>query len=298
MIQCRRALAVALGAVLATGVGAQEAQPEVTVTRSDLGNGLYVMITGRGGNVGLSVGDDGAWIIDDQFAPLAPKFMASIREVTDAPVRFVINTHWHGDHSGGNAPFAEQGAVILAHDNVYARMSTEQSRPGSDRVTPPSPRMALPVVTYNDRMTMRLNGDTAHVIHVHHAHTDGDSLIYFEKANVLHMGDTYFNGLYPFIDTGSGGGINGFIAALDKGLEISDDDTQIIPGHGPMSNKQELQTFRDMMHTIRERVRELKTAGKTLEEVQAAGVSKEWDEALGGVFITPPMLAQFVYDSL
>lgn len=286
------------GLLCYVGLSVAQIDPdEVTVERSDLGNGLYALITGRAGNVGVSVGEDGAWIIDDQFAPLAPKLLASIREVTDQPVRFVVNTHWHGDHAGGNQPFAERGATVLAHDNVYARMSTEQRR-SAERVTPPAPPAALPVVTYNDRMTLRLNGDTAHVIHVHHAHTDGDSLVYFEKANVLHMGDTYFNGMYPFIDLFSGGGINGFIAALDKGLEVSDEDTQIIPGHGPMSNRAELQNFRDMLHTIRERVRELKNAGKSLEEVQETGVSGEWDEEYGGTFITPAMLAQAIYESL
>ncbi len=293
---------VALLGVLATGlwlpgVGPAQDLSQVQMTATELSGGVY-MLVGAGGNIGLSVGDDGAFIIDDQFAPLADKINAAIAEVTDQPVRFVINTHWHFDHTGGNEAFGGAGAVIVAHDNIYRRMSTEQFNEFLGRTFPPSPRAALPVVTFSERVTLRLNGDHVHAIHVPHAHTDGDAIVYFENANVLHMGDLFFHQMYPFIDLDSGGGIHGVLAGLNKGLALANAETRVIPGHGPLTDRAGLQTYRDMLVTLRDRIQDLKESGKSLDEAIAAKPSAEWDEALGGGFINPAQLATFIYNSL
>jgi len=173
---------------------------KVKIKIDDLGHGLY-MLTGAGGNIGVSAGEDGVFIIDDQFAPLSAKIKAAIGTISDKPIRFVINTHWHGDHTGGNENFGKDGAIIVAQDNVYARMSVDQVMPAFNRTVPAAPRVALPVITYRENMTLHQNGHTVAIHHVHNAHTDGDSLIRFTDANVVHMGDTYFAGRFPFIDS-------------------------------------------------------------------------------------------------
>jgi cyclase len=213
-------------------------------------------------------------------------------------VRFVINTHWHGDHVGGNENLARAGAVIVAHENVRRRMSTEQFMAAFNTTVPASPARALPVVTFTGAVSLHLNGDDVRVIHVANAHTDGDSLVHFERANVLHMGDVYFNGLYPFIDLGSGGGIHGMIAAIERGLELANEATVVVPGHGPLSNRSELGAYRDMLAGFRDRIAALKGEGKSLEEVIAARPTAEFDERLGGAFISPERLIGFIYESL
>ncbi|AOE50561.1 MBL fold metallo-hydrolase [Kangiella sediminilitoris] len=274
-----------------------EEKPEVTIKTEKLSDGIYVLF-GQGGNIGVSVGDDGVYIIDDQYAPLSEKINKAIDELTDKPVRFVINTHWHGDHTGGNENFGKAGAVIVAHDNVRQRMSTEQVSKFFGRVTPASPKAALPVVTFDSEISLHLNGDDMRAYHVANAHTDGDAIIYFEKDNVLHMGDTYFNIGYPYIDTGSGGSIDGYIAAVERGLELADDNTKIIPGHGPMSNKKELQEFGDMLKDLRQKVAALKDKGMSLDEVIAANPSAEYDADNGQAFIKPKQIVTFIYNSL
>ncbi len=278
---------------LASAAAAQDVQMQTT----ELRDGVY-MLAGQGGNIALSVGEDAAFIVDDQFAPMAEKINSAIADLTDQPVKFVINTHWHGDHTGGNEAFGDAGAVIVAHDNIYHRMSTDQFNAFFNANYPASPRAALPVVTFTERVTLRLNGDHVHAIHMPRAHTDGDAIVYFENANVLHMGDLFFHGLYPFIDLDSGGGIHGFIDGVNKGLAIANEDTHVIPGHGPLTDRAGLQTYRDMLVTLRDRIQALKDAGKTLEEAIAAEPGAEWDDAQGGVFITPPQLVTFIYNSL
>lgn len=276
---------------------AQRDFSQVEIKTTPLRGGLS-MLVGAGGNIVLSSGSDGAYLIDDQYAPLSDKIRAAVSAAGDQPVRFVINTHWHGDHTGGNESFGASGAVILAHDNVRKRMSSEQVMAFFKQTTPPSPKAALPVVTFTEQASLHFNGDQADIIHVSHAHTDGDALVYFRKANVLHMGDTYFNGLYPFIDLDSGGTVDGYIAALDRGLALSDDETQIVPGHGPLSNRAELGEFRAMLSGFRDRIAELKTQGMTLEQAQAAKPTAAFDEKLGGAFIKPDALVTFIYRSL
>ncbi|MCP4249053.1 MAG: MBL fold metallo-hydrolase, partial [bacterium] len=208
--------------------GAQDLE-DVEIETTKVAENLY-MLVGAGGNIGLSVGPDGAFLIDDQFAPLTEKITAAIKAVTEAPIRFVVNTHWHFDHTGGNENLGKAGAVIVAHENVRRRMSTEQFIAAFDRRVPASPPGALPVITFADAVTFHLNGDELHVFHVAPAHTDGDSIVHFRKANVLHLGDTFFDGMYPFIDVSAGGSIAGMIEAVDRALKLCDDKTKIIPG--------------------------------------------------------------------
>jgi cyclase len=282
---------------LAGGASAQQDFSNVEVRATPIRDGLY-LLTGRGGNIVASAGDDGVFLVDDQYAPLTERILAALAEISDQPVRFVINTHWHGDHVGGNENLARAGAVIVAHENVRRRMSTEQFMAAFNTTVPASPAKALPVVTFTGAVSLHLNGDDVRVIHVANAHTDGDSLVHFERANVLHMGDVYFNGLYPFIDLGSGGGIHGMIAAIERGLELANDATVVVPGHGPLSNRAELAAYRDMLAGFRDRIAALKGEGKSLEEVIAARPTADFDERLGGAFISPERLIGFIYESL
>jgi glyoxylase-like metal-dependent hydrolase (beta-lactamase superfamily II) len=270
---------------------------KVEIKTEQLAPGVH-MLTGAGGNIGLSVGEDASFIVDDQFAPLTDKIVAAIRTITDKPVRFVVNTHWHGDHTGGNENFGKAGAVIVAHDNVRKRMSTEQFNVVFKSTTPASPKAALPVVTFAESVTLHLNGDTVQVTHVPPAHTDGDSIVHFTKANVIHMGDLFMNGFYPFIDVGSGGHVDGVVGAAEKALAMANDQTKIVPGHGPLATKADLKAFRDMVAAIRDRVSALVKEGKSLEEVQAAQPSKEFDAKWGGGFMKPEQFVGLVYASL
>lgn len=269
----------------------------VEVIAEPVTDGIY-MLTGSGGNIGLSIGEDATFIIDDQFAPLTEKIQATIQTLTSTPVSFVINTHWHGDHVGGNENFGKAGAVIVAHDNVRARMSTDQFMANFNREVKASPPDALPVVTFNDRSTLHLNGDHAHIVHVPRAHTDGDAIVHFEKANVIHMGDTFFNGRFPFIDTGSGGTIDGIVAAADRALALADEETRIIPGHGSLAVKADLQSYRDMLVGVRKAVADLKSQGLTQQQVVAANPIAEYDEQFGGGFINAERIIGFVYETL
>lgn len=264
------ALALLLPVALPATTSAQ-GMDDVQIRTQQLTDGVY-MLMGQGGNIGLSVGEDGAFVIDDQFAPLTEKILAAIAEVTDESVRFVFNTHWHGDHTGGNENMGEAGALIVAHENVRERMSVEQvlqriGRPES--TTPASPEGALPVVTFTQDVSFHVNGDELHAFHVEHAHTDGDAIVHFVDANVVHMGDTFFRDRFPFIDTASGGSIDGLIAAAGRALSVMDADTQIIPGHGPLSTREDLRAYRDALKTMRDAVADLMARGMSLEQIQA-----------------------------
>ncbi|UCF41268.1 MAG: MBL fold metallo-hydrolase [Gemmatimonadota bacterium] len=275
---------------------AQEMQ-DVQVTATHVAGHVY-LLTGRGGNIGASIGDDGVFLVDDQYAPLTEHIRAAVAAISDLPIRFVVNTHWHEDHTGGNERMGEAGAIIVAHENVRERLSTEQFVAFSDRHYDPSPAGALPVITFTDAVTFHWNGDANHAFHVENAHTDGDAVIHFREANVLHAGDVYWNGVYPFIDISSGGSIDGMIAAVDRLLELVDADTRIIPGHGPLSSVEELRTYRWMLLASRERVAALMAERKTREEIIAAGPTAEFDEAWGQWFIRPEQWVGFVYDGL
>jgi len=278
------ALAAAFAAPCA--LAQQQDMDKVEIGTEKVADGIY-MLTGFGGNIGVSVGADGVAIVDDQFAPLVPKIQAAIAKLSPTPVQFVINTHWHPDHTGGNEPFGAAGAVIVAHDNVYGRMSVEQVSGLSGRVTPASPRAALPVVTFPQAMRLRWNDEQIDVWHVDNAHTDGDAIVRFQKANVVHLGDLYFQSFYPFIDTSSGGSVDGLVRALDSVLPTLDANTRIIPGHGAVTGKAGLEEYRTMIVTIRDRIAKLIAEGKSQDEVLAAAPSREFDARWGAGFIKP-----------
>jgi cyclase len=280
------------------GVDAQDQDfSKVEIVTTPLATGVS-MLTGSGGNIGLSVGDDGAFIVDDQFAPLTDKINAAVARLTARPVRFVINTHWHFDHTGGNENYGKAGAVIVAHDNVRKRMSVDSAIEFLKQTFPASPAAALPVITFADSVTLHLNGDVIEVTHVAPAHTDGDVVVRFTKANVIHMGDLYMNGMYPFVDVSSGGKVDGLVAAADKVLAMANDQTKIIPGHGPLATKATLKEFRDVVATVRDRVRKEMSAGKSLADIQASGPSKEFDAKWGNGFFKPEQFVALVHASM
>jgi cyclase len=291
----------ALTAVLALLATAAAAQPpdlsKVEVKSQKVAEGVY-MLQGAGGNIGLSVGEDYAFLIDDQYAPLTSKIVAAVKAITDKPIKFVLNTHWHGDHTGGNENLGTAGTLIVAHDNVRRRMSTEQFLEFFNQKVPPAPKVALPAVTFNDTVTFHINGDELHAFHVPPAHTDGDSVVHFRKTNVLHTGDLFFNGLYPFIDVDSGGGIEGMIAASDRMLALVNDTTKIIPGHGPLAGKADLKAFRDMLAGLRDALKPLLAAGKTVEQAVAAKPFAAFDAKWGTGFIKPDQMVGLVYKDL
>ncbi len=260
--------------------------------------GSVTMLEGAGGNIGVSAGDDGVFVIDDQFAPLAPKIKAAIAKISPKPLRFVFNTHWHGDHTGSNEAMTGLGALIVAHDNVRKRMSVEQVMEAfGGRKIPPSAPRALPVVTFSDEVTFHLNGDEIHVFHVANAHTDGDAIVHFKKANVVHMGDTFINGSYPVIDFSTGGTIDGLIAAEEKVLAMVDADTKIIPGHGPIGDKAALAKTHDLIKEWRDAVAKA-GAGKTLEQTLAAKPTAKWDAQYANPFISGDLLTTMIYKTL
>jgi cyclase len=281
-------------ALLLFGARARAQEPPQKLETQKLTEGLY-LITGPGGNIALMAGSSGVLLVDDQIAPMTPQLKKEIAAVTTKPVRFVFNTHWHRDHTGGNAVLGGDGAVIVAHENVRKRLSTEQLSVLMNKKIPPSPEPALPVITFADSIAFHLDGDDIEVTHVDPAHTDGDSLVYFKKADVLHMGDTYMSMGYPFIDVSSGGSVDGFVKAADRALAIAHPGTKIIPGHGPVTDREKLRTYRDMIVTIRDRIKKLAAAGKTLDQVQAARPTAEYDAAWGTTFIRGPQLIETIY---
>ena len=270
---------------------------KVEIRTEKLADGVY-MLAGRGGNIGLGIGEDAAFLIDDQYAPLTPKILAAIAALTRQPVKFVLNTHWHSDHVGGNENLGKAGSLIVAHDNVRRRMSSEQFIAAFKQKVDPSPKISLPVVTFAESVSFHLNGDEIHGFHVASAHTDGDTIVVFRKANVVHMGDVFFNGTYPFIDLSSGGSIDGTIAAVDRVLAMIDDRTKVIPGHGPLSDKAGLGAYRGMLAGIRDRVQAQARAGKSLQETVAANPSAEFDQVWGKGFLKPAQFVETVFQSL
>lgn len=244
------------------------------------------MLQGAGGNIGVSAGPDGVLIVDDQFAPLAEKIEAAIKQLNDGKIRFLLNTHWHGDHTGGNAHFGKQ-TEIVAHANVRKRLAEKSD----------TAKEALPVITFDHGISVHLNGEEVRVYHVGPGHTDGDSIVAFTKSKVVHMGDLYFKDRFPFIDLGSGGDVAGYVKNVAAALEYTPDDAQIIPGHGDLATKDDLQRYHTMLTTITGQVQRAITAGKSLDEVKAAGVPAEY-KSWGAGFINESRFLEFCYNGL
>ena len=283
-------------ALFATAVSAQEDFSKVEIQTEKLADTVYMM-TGSGGNLGVSVGEDAVFVIDDQFAP-TPKIQAAIAKLSSEPVKFVLNTHWHFDHTGGNENLGKAGAIIVAHENVRKRLSTEGFIEFFGMKTKPEPQIALPVVTFTRDISFHLNGDELVVTHAPRAHTDGDSMVRFGKSNVVHMGDTFFNKLYPFIDTSNGGTVAGVLAAVDGVLRTAGDDTKIIPGHGPLASKADLKAYRDMLAAVSGNIRGQIKAGKTLEQVIASKPTAKYDAVWGKGFLAPEKFVEMLYGNL
>src|ERR1051326_1109166 len=276
--------------------GQQDDFSKVEIKVQKVAEGVY-MLEGAGGNIGVSAGEDGIVIIDDEFAPLAPKIQAALKGIEDKPVRFIINTHYHGDHTGGNAEFAKQGTII-AHENVRKRLAEGTSLKQMKSTTPPAPKDALPIITFNDRATVHLNGEDIRAIHFPHGHTDGDSVIFFPHSNVVHMGDDFFNGgIFPFIDLASGGNVQGMIAGGEKVLAETPDDVKIIPGHGPLGTKDDLRKFLTVLKETSAAVETGIKQGKRLEQLKQEKVLAKWD-SYGHGFIKTDEFIEILYDSL
>ena len=249
----------------------------VPINTTKLSNNTY-MLKGSGGNIIVSVGQDGVFMVDDQFAPLTEKIKEAISNITDQPVKFVINTHWHSDHTGGNENFGELGAVIISHDNVRERLSTEQFSEFFNRTVAPLPEKGLPIITFSDNMTLFQNGDEIRIIHVDSGHTDGDSIVYFTKNNVIHVGDDFNDKTYPLIDISSGGSIDGLISSLQTISSLIDDETKVVSGHSDISNKTKVNALITMLKDVRQNVSQLIQNGDSLEEIIASQPTSKYDE--------------------
>ena len=290
----RSAFALALTAAVTAPAAAQDDMSEVEITTQQIAPGIAVLF-GRGGNIAVSYGDDATILVDDQFAPLTDKINAAIAALGAEPVEFLVNTHWHFDHAGGNENFGKARALIFAHDNVRARLASGGKVLSYD--IPPAAPEALPVVTYGQGISFHRNGDTIDVIFTGGGHTDGDSIVRWREDNVLHMGDLYFNnGGYPFIDIGSGGNVINALNSLDQAIRMIDDETKVIPGHGPMSNKAELVAYRAMIGEAVAAVKALKDNGQTLEQAVAAKPLAGFNRAEG--FVTGDAFVKAIYESL
>ena len=291
----KRVLAAAAICVsVSIAASGQEDFSKVTIKVQKVAGTVY-MLEGSGGNIGVSIGNDGVLIVDDQFAPLAPKIREAIRGITDKPLRFVLNTHWHGDHAGGNKAFSGD-TTIIAHDNVRKRMAAG-SAPGSPFKVEPAAADELPVITFDHSLTVHVNGEDIRALHFANGHTDGDSIIYFTQSNVVHMGDDFVTYGLPFIDVASGGTIKGMIDNAERALAALPDDVKIIPGHGPVSGKADVLKFTAMLKDCVALVDAARKQGRTLAQVQEAKVLQKYDP-LGRDFVKTNDFVALIYNEL
>lgn len=281
--------------LFAVSVQAQTDWSKIEVKAQKVSGNVY-MLEGAGGNIGVSVGDDGILIVDDQYAPLADKIKAALKGIADKKLRFILNTHWHGDHTGGNVVFGPE-APVIAHDNVRKRMATEQKSEFFKRTTPAAPKEALPVVTFNQNLTVHFNGEEIRAIHFPHGHTDGDSVIFFTTSNVVHLGDDFFAGRFPFVDLESGGNVEGLTKNIGEIIEKIPAGAKLIPGHGPLSTIDDLKTYHSMLIKTTDIVRQKIAAGKTLDQIKTESLPDEW-KSWGSGFIKTEMWLEIVYRSL
>lgn len=288
MTMVRHRLGLALSLWYAAAPVALTAQnfDTVQVRAVPVASGVH-MLLGAGGNIGVSAGDDGVFLVDDQYAPLTERIRAAVARISGQPLRFVLNTHWHGDHTGGNAHFGGKEASIVAHSNVRKRLAGRSDLR----------REALPVITFDQSASVHFNGEEIKLLHHGPGHTDGDSIIHFSSANVVHMGDQFFNGRFPYIDLGSGGDVEGFVKTVDAVLQKIPADAKVIPGHGPLGNVDDLKKFREMLVETTGLVKKAIAEGKTLDQVKAAGLPEKWKE-WGTGFINTSRWLEISYNSL
>jgi cyclase len=280
---------------LAIVTKAQQDFSKVEIKATKVAGNVY-MLQGAGGNIGVSVGADGILIVDDQFAPLADKIKAALKTLGDGKLKFILNTHWHGDHTGGNVVFGPD-APIIAQTNVRKRLATEQKSQFFKNTTPASPKEALPVITFDESLSVHFNGEEIRVIHYPQGHTDGDSVIFFTGSNVVHMGDDFFAGGFPFVDLDSGGSVEGLIKNVAEIIPKLPPGVKLIPGHGPLSTVEDLKAFHRMLLETTDIVRKNMAAKKTLDQIKKEGLPEEW-KPWGTGFIKTDMWIEIIYRSL
>jgi glyoxylase-like metal-dependent hydrolase (beta-lactamase superfamily II) len=294
----RSPLLAALYALAASPVLAQAPSqapdPKAQIKVQQVRPGLHVL-SGQGGNVAAWTGPDGIVLVDDSLAQAAPQLVEAVAKISPAPIRFVVITHWHPDHAGGNEALGKAGAVLIAQHAVRSRMSEAQFVEEYDVKVPPSPKAAMPVLTFADSMSLHLNGDDLEAIHVGKAHTDGDTIVWWDKANAVHLGDLFYAGGYPFIDLDSGGSLAGVVAAIEQVLARADAKTAVIPGHGPVSTRAELAAYRDMLVAVGRRVRQLVEDGTSEEQILASHPTAEFDERYGRGAVDADRFVKMLY---
>lgn len=281
--------------VFAAAAQAQTDYSKVEIKATKVAGNVY-MLEGAGGNIGVSVGDDGLLIVDDQFAPLADKIRAALKGLADKKLKFILNTHWHGDHTGGNVAFGPE-ATIIAHDNVRKRLATEQRLEIFKQTVPASPKEALPVITFDQSLSVHFNGEDIRAIHFPHGHTDGDSVIFFSASNVVHLGDDFFAGRFPFVDLDSGGSVEGLLKNIGELVTRIPPTAKLIPGHGPISTLDDLKSYQRMLQQTTEIVRGKIAAGKKLDQIKSEGLPDEW-KPWGEGFIKTDDWIGTIYKSL
>src|SRR5246127_4024048 len=298
----RLAFILAASLLVCGGVRAQDKDfSKVEIKVTNVSGNIY-MLEGEGGNIAASVGEDGIVIVDDQYAPLADKIQVALKnlKITDKPVRFVINTHYHGDHTGGNAPFASSGSTLIAQDNVRKRLETPGVAGNGSSLkmeTKAAPKVALPVITFEHDVTVHLNGEDIRALHFPAGHTDGDSIIFFPKNNVVHMGDDFVRYGFPFIDVSSGGSVQGMIAAMEKATAQLPADVKVIPGHGQLSNLDDVRAFTTMLKETSAVVQKALDAHKTLEQMKQEKILEPWQK-WSGDFVKTDAFIETLYNSL
>lgn len=271
---------------------------DVEIKSAKLSDDVYV-ITGKGGNLGLLIGKDGNILIDDQFAPLTNKILDVIHNLTNQPIKFLINTHWHPDHTGGNENFGKLGSLIISHENVRERLSTEQFIEFMERKIKPLPVEVLPIITFTDSISFHIKNETVQIFHFPNAHTDGDSMIYFKENNILHTGDIFVKNRYPFIDTSSHGTIDGIIGALEKIIPLLNKESLIIPGHGDISNLTDLYEYLSMLQDVRNNISSQINKGYSIKQILESNPTSPFDHKYGNdKFITPNDFVISVFQSL
>ena len=291
----RRFLTLLFLCAFSAGAAAQTDYSKVEIKATKVAGNVY-MLEGAGGNIGVSVGSDGVLIVDDQFAPLADKIRAALKGLNQGQLRFILNTHWHGDHTGGNVAFGPE-APIIAHDNVRKRLSSEQRIEFFKSTVPAAPKEALPVITFNQSLSVHFNGEEIRAIHFPNGHTDGDSVIFFTNSNVVHLGDDFFAGSFPFVDVDNGGSVVGLAKNIGEIIPKIPAGAKLIPGHGPLSTIDDLKLYHRMLLETTDVVRKKVAAGKTLADIKSEGLPDEW-KSWGTGFIKTDQWIELIHISL